>query len=238
MSVHEHINNLIWESYQEENKTILDRVKDAANTQRKIPEGVMMDVTRNYITIPIVQSILEHLGDLSHRAQKIDALYNVHEKINLKSYLPSIMGNPRRLSLENEIKNGLKIEAIHDYFGSKGMKVDYSKRLIDFPQDEKDEIYKIIYKKSKIAIEGLEKYINAHETHNKPITKGGKLGKEIAILAAEYIKSVYDNSPLHGDKEKLAELRIKISEMRVWLSDIIKIKNEKSEDEFIRSFIE
>jgi len=207
------------------------RIKEAAESQRGKPESVMMEVTlwlqQNTASSPALINLLEHIGDLSNRAQKRNAIGNVEEKLRkVEQY-----GKNGLWSLEEEIEDGYRSNAEYRVLksipelaeladkvgqpeGPESLFEVYEKLRKEHGSKIEDEI-----KRSKeLTKQELKKYVEAHEKFNKPITKLGKLGKDAAIALG---------------KQKFHRLRKIISEMREWVDKYNKASPEIQEKMFV-----
>ena len=149
------------ENKSESPKITKDEAHKAAMTQRGKPESTMISVVNNLSNkgarTGIFTYYLEHLGDLAHRAQDRYGIGALKEKLNK---IENDLNRPSNwLSLEKDLE-------------------EQKKSNIKFSKKDPKEV-------DKIEKQELKKYIEAHEKYNKPITKMGQLGKEIAIAFAK-----------------------------------------------------
>lgn len=223
---------LIWEAYETNRKPSTlpteDEVRDAADTQRGLPEHQMLECQR---ALPhgIIATFIEHIGDLAHRAQNQNALLNVDEKLKMIEQTEGTY----RLSIEDEIeenntenaKNYVRnkypeLKSIWDRimnFQKLGLTMDQKREDIMKINELLDTKYKpqvverIDYIK-KLVKKELAKYTKAHEQYNNPITTLGKMGKAAAIALGN---------------QNFDLLRQIVKNMRQWLNEYHSLKTEK-----------
>ena len=224
--------DLIWEAYKEIHNAIPTEkeVLDAAETQRGYPESQMMKSARimGEAGVPItILNLMEHIGDLSHRAQERHSLINIDAKL----YMVEVTMLPHRWSIEKEIDHAYidnakhktideipELKEIRDAIDNPDNR-ENRRELIDklwktLDSKYKNEyIQKIIHAKKVAEIE-LNKYTKAHELYNKPITTLGKLGKAAAIAVG---------------KEDYPELRSIVKQMREWLNVYDSLSSEEEQ---------
>ena len=178
-----------------DNNDLEEKIRVAAETQRGQPEIVMLNAQRIIQDVGgsnVLANALEHVGDLSHRAQKQNAIGNVNEKVKMMLQYWS----PRSWPLEKEIKEGTIDNCIYRYFVETGKYDDISNLS---PEDKyrkwndarkSPEVEARIKDANKETDRVLKMYVDAHEMYNQPITKLGLLGKQAAIALGrlEYAK--------------------------------------------------
>ena len=196
------LKNLILENiddpHSEESELLRKRIRDAAETQRKVPESTMLKCQRIIQQAHgsnVLVNAIEHVGDLSHRAQKENAILNVKEKVEMMlQYWDS-----SRWSLETEIKNGTLDNCKYSYFKSNpNLKQIFDNRYSDRKLfiskwnsvNDDVELLELLNHANTTMKTALNLYVTAHKKHNNPITKLGILGKNAAILlgSLEYDK--------------------------------------------------
>ena len=185
-----------------------EKIRLAAETQRGEPESVMLEAQRIIQSTGgsnILANALEHVGDLSHRAQKQNAINNVNEKVKMMlKYWDS-----NNWSLEKEIKEGTIANCIYRYFKDTGK----YEEIMDLPPEERHkawrdartlpEVKKRVEDANKETSRVLKMYVDAHEKYNQPITKLGLLGKQAAIALG---------------KLEYARLHLILLEIKEWLT--------------------
>jgi hypothetical protein len=162
-------------------------LREAANSQRGIPESAMMRFTENSAlgTPAALKYQLEHIGDLSHRLQE-----------------PRFTGSFARSKIENLMaklfptKGGPTLEELMDqgYENNSFYRVtqNHPELFANLKGYEQGELMRsrpdllaeqsAISAKIKADTPGLLKeYVEAHQKENLPVTYAGKLGKEAAI---------------------------------------------------------
>lgn len=210
-----------------------ERIEEAADSQRGRPESVMMDVTMKLkeetASSPVLIDLLEHIGDLSNRAQKQNAIGNVDEKLyKVEKYEKNNWGTLRQAIesgyRENAEYRVLKtIPELNDLRGKVGQPngpralFEVYERLRN---EHGDKIKAEIRRSKKIAMEELQKYVEAHERYNKPVTRLGVLGKDAAIALG---------------KQDLPRLESIVSEMRKWVDEYNVSSPEKRSEMFVES---
>jgi hypothetical protein len=212
-------------------KELNAQIEEAARSQRREPESVMMAVTlglqEKTSPSPVLIDLLEHVGDLSNRAQLRNAVVNVDEKLRKVE----TFGEEGRLSLEQEIEDGYRSNAEYRVLNSIPELVELKNNL-GKPRGPKAlfEVYEKLRKEhgpkieaeikrsKEIAKQELKKYVEAHEKFNKPVTKLGKLGKDAAIALGN---------------QNFDALRKIISEMRAWVDEYNKASPEVREKMFV-----
>lgn len=217
---------------QETNDNIEKRIA-LAHGQRGIPESTMLKVVKegNKNGSPaIINTLLEHFGDLSDRASRTNAIVNVHEKLTMDS-ANTLFDYPNRWNSEKEINEGFRSNAEymvlqkHPEIRDAKFEKNYE-RYEKLRSEYKDEIDKQEEINRKALIPLLDEYIKAHKEHNNPINRIGKLGKNIAIKFAEYAKSVTEKNP--DRRTKLLMLRSDIREALDWVDNYYKDKTKTS----------
>jgi len=166
---------------QKVSKPTDEAIENAAATQRGHPETTMNRVVRslgkNDITGTITH-LLEHLGDLSHRAQRKNALGNVDEKLSTVER----MQGEGRMSLAEEVESGVRESAIFRI----------TKSIPELSQMDARDAYSAAKKRTadveaeikKIRnelLEAIPQYVESHRIHNQPVTVLGDLGKQVAM---------------------------------------------------------
>jgi len=215
------------EALATQEKDLKEIISDAADSQRGKPESVMMDVTMKLkdetASSPSLIDLLEHVGDLSNRAQKRNAITNVEEKIRkVERY-----GQDGRNTLEGEIEQGYRenaeyrilksipeLAALRDRVGEPGGPTSLFEVYERLRKEHGSKIEAEIKRSKEIAKQELKKYVEAHEKFNKPVTKLGKLGKDAAIALGN---------------QDFNKLRSIVSEMRKWV-DLYNKANEQKRD--------
>jgi hypothetical protein len=225
----------LYKKYYDDGKyeKCMELAQKAAYTQRANPETTMLKTQRKLQkngTPNMFTDLIEHIGDLSHRAQEPygRALENVDEKIRK---VEATM-QPNRWDLERELDEGCYNEAtseiirntpelkkLEDSVGQKGgpkymyevyqyARKNYNDEILKRARETKANTYKI-----------LEGYVKAHEEHNQPVTVLGELGKQAAIFLG---------------KLDFGNLRETVQVIRQWLEDYYKIpyKDEKARSKF------
>lgn len=178
-------------------KEKLDRLREAGDTQREIPETTMLrcvSVMQKAGGPAALTHLLEHIGDLSHRASRSNSIDNVHEKVRMAlRYTSPRQGN---MGLEEEIEYGFKNNAeyrameesgFNDLLDKMAKEKDPSKwdKLEAERERLKPEIESRIKNAKEVTSQELRKYVEAHKKHNLPITTLGRLGKKAAIDLGE-----------------------------------------------------
>lgn len=185
------LKSLLRENFDKE--SLQKKIYAAGMTQRDIPETTMVN-SQNIIQKAhgpaILINAIEHIGDLSHRAQT-NAIEAVEDKV--KMLLRHWDSN--RWSLEKEINHGIMENAIFSYIQeTPEVKDEYEKlksgdrsKIMEFWNNLKNhpEVKKRIENAWSETKRALEMYTSAHEKYNKPITKLGILGKQAAIALGE-----------------------------------------------------
>jgi hypothetical protein len=219
---------LIWEAYTKTSLPTVEEVLDAAETQRGIPESQMLRCQRALQeagAAGFMGELVEHIGDLAHRAQEQHSLINIDSKLKLVERTEQ----NGRLNLEQELEDNY-IENAESYVTKTNPELKELWGIITSSKDrdQKSEAirkriellntkYKpqveerIKYLKEVTRIE-LAKYTKAHEEHNKPITTLGRLGKDAAIALG---------------KQDFDLLRSIVKQMREWLNKYDSLKTEK-----------
>lgn len=216
------IEKLIWEQLDYHNNDIMKKIHDAAMTQRGKPEITMGRVVKQLLDIgcpSIITDRLEHFGDLSHRAQwGFGTVGNVNEKVSGVS-VRIIMGEGRFRSFYDEVHSSI-IEIIKYRAEEKGEVIS------------DDEIHKRKQNIIKESIPLLNEYYYSHKEYNKPITKAGEMGKQIAMDFSAYSKFV-----LKGEDSAILKSRLRenIQWLREWVE---KIHSVESEEEQYNVFVE
>lgn len=182
-----HINNNIFRLEEEVyNSDLENRIRAAAETQRGEPESTMLKCQRIIQTAGgsnVLSNALEHVGDLSHRAQAYNAIVNVDEKVNMMLQYWS----PKRWSLEKEIEDGTVNNCIYRYLNNTNQYDQFKKihgdKAYDAWQNTRNipDVIKMIEHANKEINRALTMYVESHEKYNQPITKLGLLGKHAAI---------------------------------------------------------
>jgi len=211
-------------------KDLEEIISDAADSQRGKPESVMMDVTMKLkdetASSPSLIDLLEHVGDLSNRAQKRNAITNVEEKIRkVERY-----GQDGRDTLEKEIEQGYRdnaeyrvlksipeLAALRDRVGEPEGPTSLFEVYERVRKEHGSKIEAEIKRSKEIAKQELKKYVEAHEKFNKPVTKLGKLGKDAAIALGN---------------QDFNKLRSIVSEMRKWIDTYNKANEQKRDTMF------
>lgn len=173
----------------------------AAETQRGVPEQVMDEITaqKNPGFPAVLSDLLEHVGDISNRAQQSQgiAIINVREKVNkVLNFDPS----KGRLSVENDIEQSrygnarfnilmrdpefVRLDSYVDgepVWKSEG----YSRRSELFSEYgnriTESEIEREVEKQKEAEAKPLARYVKAHRDHNIALTEMGQIGKDMAI---------------------------------------------------------
>ena len=174
----------------------------AAQTQRGEPESVMHEITStNNPGFPAVLSdLLEHVGDISNRAQQTQgiAVRNVREKVN-----KILAFDPKndRLSIADDIERARYDNAEYKIFmqdpefvrlDSRGADGEPVWRAEGFDRRSdvwdkfrrkypREVIEREVARQREAEAEALSRYVKAHQDHNVASTEMGKLGKEMAI---------------------------------------------------------
>lgn len=189
----------------------------AAQTQRGKPETVMIQITarpREGERIPaVISDLLEHVGDLSNRAQQRSgiALVNVDEKLRkLEGFSSS-----SRITLKKELELGLRgnaeykvfqrdpdfvrLESLNDQLigsapeVSAPIKAQLEAEGITRRSDIWDkmreryagEVERELARSREAIKRPLAEYKQAHLSDNQPVTEMGQVGKEMAISLAD-----------------------------------------------------
>ena len=173
----------------------------AAETQRGVPEQVMDEITaqKNPGFPAVLGDLLEHVGDISNRAQQSQgiAIINVREKVNkVLNFGPS----KGRLSVENDIEQSrygnarfnilmrdpefVRLDSYVD--GEPSWKSEgYSRRSELFSEYgnriTESEIEREVEKQKEAEAKPLARYVKAHRDHNIALTEMGQIGKDMAI---------------------------------------------------------
>jgi hypothetical protein len=101
---------LLKENSEREHK--LDRLREAGDTQRGIPETAMLQCVREIQKAggpAMLTHLLEHIGDLSHRASRSNSITNVDEKVRMAMRVTS--PSKGSMGLEEEVEYGFKNNA-------------------------------------------------------------------------------------------------------------------------------
>jgi hypothetical protein len=174
----------------DESNALKSKIRQAGETQRGEPESVMLDVCR------IIQAAngpntlvhaIEHTGDLAHRAQSMNSITNVNEKVSMMLQYWS----PQRWSLEKEITDGIINNCAYRYLKNQNlydevMKLPSEQRYLKWEEyKQHPEVLKLIAHAHAETNRALKLYVAAHKQHNLPITKLGRLGKNAAIALGE-----------------------------------------------------
>lgn len=171
----------------EENQELLNRIQDAAETQRGEPESAMLraqKIIQNSHGSNVLVNAIEHTGDLAHRAQRSNAITNVEEKVNMMLQFWS----PKRWPLDKEIKEGIISNCTYHYATISG-KYNIVKSIEDSEErakywknlEQAPEVQLLIKQSNEETSKALKMYVDAHRKYNKPITKLGLMGKNAAI---------------------------------------------------------
>ena len=213
-----------------EAKNLDQKIKEAADSQRGKPETTMMDVTMKLkeetASSPTLIDLLEHIGDLSNRAQKENAIGNVDEKIakvekyrknNWGTVKSSIEQGYRENAEYRTLKSIPELVRLRDNVGKpsgpKGLFEVYEK----LRKEHGDKIEAEIKRSKEIAKQELKKYVEAHEKFNKPVTKLGKLGKDAAIALGN---------------QNFNQLEKIVSEMRAWVDEYNNATPQRKQEMF------
>lgn len=206
--------------------------ENSGETQRGIPESTMLRTQRKLQenkTPNFFTNLIEHIGDLSHRAQQPHgrALENVHEKIRL---VEQTMG-ANRWDLEKELSQGCIDEATTKIVNTKKELIElenmvgkengpkYVYEVYEIARKKyPDEIKELAEEIEKNTYTILEDYVEAHKKHNIPVTVLGELGKEAAI----YLGML-----------DFSNLRDIIKKMRDWLNRY----QDMSKDDRVKFFL-
>jgi hypothetical protein len=175
----------------DQSKELRKKIEQAAETQRQEPEHTMLScqfiLQKANGSAALINSI-EHVGDLAHRAQAYNAIYNVEEKVDMMlKYWSSY-----RWPLEKEIKHGILNNCAYRYANESGLYdklmgiKDGNERAKAFRELEKNpEVLKMVDHAYSEMDRALKMYVSAHRQFNLPITKLGLLGKNAAIALGE-----------------------------------------------------
>jgi len=235
---------LLYESLQEPNnyakyyqqgdwETCTELARKAGQTQRNIPETVMMQTTldiQKHGAPAMLVHLLEHIGDLSHRAQEPHgrALTNVHDKIREVERTEQ----PNCWNLEKEIEEGFvgnaeyqlvreipEIARLYKMVGKPGGP-DAMYKVYDIVRTKyKDQLQQRVQDNRKYVFAQLPAYVQAHQQHNNPVTLLGQYGKEAAILLGQL---------------NLNGLREKIHQIRQWLDKYESLDPKEQERFFLQ----
>ena len=209
----------------------VETANEAALTQRGKPESVMERITlalQKAGAPAFLVDSLEHIGDLSHRAQKQNALINVDEKLRK---IEATIGNPSRYTIEQELVDGYRgnaeyrviqstpeLKALYDNIGKEGG----PERAYDVYKKTRTEyaaaVEEQISKAKKAVTDMLPEYVQAHVEHNRPVTQLGQWGKEAAIALGS---------------QDFDKLRSTVKKMRQWLKEY----NALSENAKLQKFL-
>lgn len=201
------IEKLIREQLDYYNNDVMKKIHDAAMTQRGQPEITMGRVVGKLLDIgcpSIITDRLEHFGDLSHRAQwGFGTVGNVNEKVHGMS-VRIFMGEGRFPTFYDEVHSSI-IENIKYRAEEKGEKISEG--------DIKNRKQNIISE----SIPLLNEYYYSHKEYNKPVTKAGEKGKQIAMDFSAYSKFV-----LKGEDSAILKSRLleNIQWLREWVEKI------------------
>jgi hypothetical protein len=211
-------------------KSLDQKIKEAADSQRGKPESTMMDVTMKLkeetASSPTLIDLLEHIGDLSNRAQKENAIGNVDEKLGkVEKYRKNNWG-----TLKQAIEQGYRENAeyrtlksipelvrLSDNVGKPGGPKGLFEVYEKLRKEHGDKIEAEIKRSKEIAKQELKKYVEAHEKFNKPVTKLGKLGKDAAIALGN---------------QNFNQLEKIVSEMRAWIDEYNKATPQRKQEMF------
>jgi hypothetical protein len=161
-----------------------EELRDAAQSQRGIPESTMLKVVSELQKVggsAILNDALEHIGDLAHRLQEPGGigLSGAAEKIRK---LNKLMFPPKGwMSLEQEIEYGLENNAAYNV---KAQHPEYGDGYRSYELVRNNHAEEIEAQKQAIRAamnKYLPIYVKAHEEHNQPITYAGALGKRAAM---------------------------------------------------------
>lgn len=205
----------------------------AGDTQRGIPEETMLTVCRflqQHYAAPMLVNLLEHIGDLAHRAQEPygQAIGNVDDKIQL---IEKTM-TPQRWSLEKEFEEGFLTNAedqvvretpeLKDLYDSIG-KPEGPTRAYEVYEiartKYKQKIAEQLDHNKRMALSKLPEYVEAHKKHNIPVTYLGHLGKRAAIYLG---KLDFDN------------LRRIVQLIRAWINQYNKLEGVERTKFFLK----
>ena len=175
-----------------------EEARKAADTQRVEPEDMMLEVTKK-LGGGNLSNLLEHIGDISNRAQK-DAGGGEAKLKTLEKYEEAARRGD--FSLEQDIRWDLEHEGANKYVNErpdlKKLKDagEGSKEWADAGIENTADIYRDAWADTEYLnkyVDGrlleiktiLEPYVEAHKLHNKPVTEMGVLGKQLAIDLGE-----------------------------------------------------
>jgi len=214
----------------------------AAQTQRGRPEHKMLEIQNRRILPAVLSDLIEHVGDIAHRAQETSgiAIINVREKVN------KVLGfdSPSRLSIQDEVDQSWLSNAEFKVFMSDpnfvrlGRNSDarkaagFARRSDLFAEYRRNvptaEIEAEAARNEIASREAMLEYVESHEKHNKPITRMGQIGKDMAIHLGrgEYreltskakeldaLVSQYEDLASSGNMEAAEALRLRSSRSR------------------------
>ena len=162
-------------------------LREAANSQRGIPEATMMRFTENSAlgTPAALKYQLEHIGDLSHRLQepRFTGSFARSKIENLMAKLFPTKGGP---TLEELMDQGYENNSFYQVTQNHpelfaNLKGREQGELMRSRPDLLAEQAAISAKIKADTPELLKEYVEAHQKENLPVTYAGKLGKEAAI---------------------------------------------------------
>jgi ribosomal protein S8 len=185
--------HLITESTDIEIK--LERLRQAGQTQRGIPEHVM-DVAVKVILKSGGSAFfcdwLEHVGDISDRASRSNAIGDVYDKVNRR--LRDLKENPDYMEYSMEIS--YEDNAIYKLMEESGFLKEFRdladigdrtrfEKLNRLKEENSEKLKSWIEHAKSVTKEECKKYVEVHKKHNLPITTLGRLGKQAAIDLGE-----------------------------------------------------
>jgi copper chaperone CopZ len=175
-------------------KEKLRKLAEAGNTQRGIPESVMDKVVHIILRSggpAEYTNLLEHIGDLSDRASRANAIENVYEKAERGI---RIVKNEKSMleRMEDSYRSGAEyLVKVSTGFDKEFWKMADNKdesrfdKLDDLLLKNADRIEENIKNIKSVVSEQSKLYVQAHKQHNLPITTLGRLGKQAAIDLGE-----------------------------------------------------
>ena len=160
-----------------------DRIHEAAMTQRNIPEDQMLKSVNQIQKAGVsgmLNHLLEHVGDLSHRLQERGGLGIGAAASKIRLITPA----DGRMQIADEIRHNLQASAEYaaiqnhpELQNTSPLYVGYQELRDKYPGEIDRELARM---KEQIKAP-LNDYVRAHIESNQPVTYAGKLGREAAI---------------------------------------------------------
>lgn len=211
--------------FQRETQVSSEEAHAAAMTQRGVPESQMLNTVLGLQKLggsAVFNDLLEHVGDLAHRAQERDGIGMSGWKEKIRKLHRLTHPDAGWMSLEEEIKTGIRNNIEYIIFNKYPEYETYQKQLANegkpeylawekLRKERAAEIDELMSSFWERADSLMQKYITAHETKNIPKTQLGYLGRQAAIALA---------------KRDFAELKRVSSEMWNWYNYFAELSKE------------